>query len=156
MPLLLSSCFHVDFFRTEIFPDFFGFPFQFFDFLHRMDVTKSRSVPLLPFFGTLTLFKVLIFRFFPNFPMSPKGPSIEFQTAANLLIFCNKLDFQKTQRVPLYTIFGIASFFKMIVFRLKVWFQNFSVNQHAISEFFKTIVFSVLCVFFLYVLIDFY
>ena len=48
----------------------------------------------------MTLLKILIFRFFletlkkfRNFAMSPKGRSSIF------LIFCNKLDFQKAQRV---------------------------------------------------------
>ena len=49
----------------------------------------------------MRLLKILIFsfllenfKFFRNFSMSPKGRSFIF------LIFCNKLDFQKAQRIP--------------------------------------------------------
>ena len=38
-----------------------------------------------------------------------------------LLVLCNRMDVKKTQRVP-FTVFGIVMFFKMIIFRLTIWF----------------------------------
>ena len=51
------------------------------------------------FFGTVTQFKNKIFDFFFEiFLKSPKGPPPFF------FIFCNKLEFQKVERVPPFTI----------------------------------------------------
>ena len=67
-------------------------------FCNTMDVKESQRVPPFTFFGTVTLFKNLIKKFFFSgyFFMSPKGsPFIFFQ------IFCNQLEFHKARRVPL-------------------------------------------------------
>ena len=67
----------------------------------------------------MRLFKMIIFRFFDNFLMSPKGPPSIF------LIFCNKLDFQKAQRVPPFTIFDIVRFFEIIFCHKNCFFSVF-------------------------------
>ena len=51
---------------------------------------------------------------FENFLVSPKGPPSIF------LIFCNKQDVQKAHLKN----FGIVRFFKMIIFRIKLWFSQ--------------------------------
>ena len=65
---------------------------------------------------------MIIFRFFDNFLMSPKGPPLIF------LIFCHKLDFQKAQRGPPFTIFDIARFFEIIIFCHKNCFFSVFMN----------------------------
>ena len=52
--------------------------------------------------------------FFENFLMSPKGPPFIF------LIFCNKTNFKKSQRVPSFRFFGTMSLLKILIF-----FENF-------------------------------
>ena len=51
--------------------------------------------------------------------MSPNGPLSFF------LIFCNKLKFQKDQKVPPFTLFDIVIFFGMIIFCQKISFFQF-------------------------------
>ena len=69
---------------------------------------KKPKGPPFTFFGTMRLWKILIFRFFfENFLMSPKGRSFNF------LIFCNKLDFQKAQRLPPFTILKTFRFLSL-------------------------------------------
>ena len=56
--------------------------------------------------------------------MSPKGPPSIF------LMFCNKLDFQKVERVPPYTIFKTLRF---LILRYSVDFRRsrlVSIEQH--------------------------
>ena len=73
---------------------------------------KKPKEPPFTFFGTMRLLKILIFHFwkilnFRNFSMSPKGRSFIF------LIFCNKLDFQKAQRVTPSTILKTLRFLSL-------------------------------------------
>ena len=53
------------------------------------------------------LFFLKILKFFRNFSMSPKGRSFIF------LIFCNKLDFEKAQGVPPFTILKTLRFLSL-------------------------------------------
>ena len=67
----------------------------------------------------MRLSKILIFCFFfENFLNVTLGCPLHF------LMFCNKLDFQKTQKVPLYTFFGIVSLFNVIISRF-IFFSVF-------------------------------
>ena len=98
-----------------------------------MDVRKFQRVPPFTFFGTVTLFKNHILKFFMgNFFQSLKGPPFKFfhilQPAGVsqspkgppfyifrhcdtvhfiFFIFCHQLEFHKTQRVPLFTILSL-------------------------------------------------
>ena len=67
-----------------------------------MDVRKFQRVPPFTFFGTVTLFKNHILKFFWAIFLSPQRvpPSIFF-------IFCHQLEFNKTQRVPPFTILSL-------------------------------------------------
>ena len=63
--------------------------------------------------------------------MSAKGPPFNF---FNIL---QQIGFSKSRKGPPFTILGVVGFFKMIIFCRKVRFSH-----HAISDFFKTGVFS--------------
>ena len=65
-------------------------------FCNTMDVKNSQRVPPFTFFGTVTLFKNLIQKFFlGNFFMSPKGPPFNF-----LKFFATSWSFTKPERSP--------------------------------------------------------
>ena len=67
-----------------------------------MDFRKFQRVPPFTFFGTVTLFKNHILKFFwAIFFKSLKGPPSIF------FIFCHQLEFHKTQRVPPFTILSL-------------------------------------------------
>ena len=97
------------FFGTvRLFFEFFlspkGPPFKFFDILQQTEVSKSpKGPPFLVFRHCETVSKFSFFVFFSkNFLkkifrkfLSPKSPPFIF------LIFCNRLDFQKFERVHL-------------------------------------------------------
>ena len=97
-----------------------------------MDVRKFQRVPPFTFFGTVTLFKNHILKFFGQFfsvlkgsplnffhilqpagvSQSPKGPPFTFFDTVTLFnsfffIFCHQLEFHKTQRVPPFTILSL-------------------------------------------------
>ena len=82
-----------------------GPPFIFFDILQhngRQDVKKSQRASPFTFFGTVTVFKNLIFKIFlGNFFKSPKGSPQFF------FIFCNQLEFHKARKVPPFTILSL-------------------------------------------------
>ena len=65
---------------------------------------KAQRVSPFMYFGTVRLFKILIFCFFfenlkkIEISLSSKDPPSIY------LIFCNKLDFQKARRVPLLQV----------------------------------------------------
>ena len=73
-------------------------PFNFLIFCKRTNVQKSQRVPFFRLFGTMRLFKILIFFknffdsliFFKNFLMSPKRPPFNF------LISCNRTNVIKS------------------------------------------------------------
>ena len=71
------------------------------------------SIPkhkFLTFFGTMRLFG-FVRLFFEIFQMSPKSPPFNF------LIFCNRKNVKKSQRVPpFFTIFGTMRLFKILIF----------------------------------------
>ena len=70
----------------------------------------------LTFFGTMRLFG-FVRLFFEIFQMSPKSPPFNF------LIFCNRKNVKKSQRVPpFFTIFGTMRLFKILIF---VFFRKF-------------------------------
>ena len=72
-----------------------GPTFKFSDILQQT-CQKAQRAPF-KYFSTMTLFKILVFRFFfRKFPIfsSPKGPSI-------FLIFCRKMGFSKSPKGPL-------------------------------------------------------
>ena len=76
-----------------------------------MDVRKFQRVPPFTFFGTVTLFKNHILKFFWAIFFSPQRvpPSIFF-------IFCNQLEFHKAQRVPPFYIFRHCDTVQFIFF----------------------------------------
>ena len=77
-----------------------------------MDVRKFQGVPPFTFFGTVTLFKNHILKFFwAIFFQSLKGPPFNF-----FFIFCNQLEFHKAQRVPLSTFFDTVTLFNSFFF----------------------------------------
>ena len=55
-----------------------GSPFICFDILQQNGCQKIPKGPSFTFFGTVTLFKNLILKFFENFSKSPKGPPFNF------------------------------------------------------------------------------
>ena len=79
-----------------------GLPFVCLDVLQHNGCQKIPKGPPFTFFGTVTLFKNLVFIFFPeviqDLPRVP--PSIVF-------ILCNQLEFHKAQRVPPFTILSL-------------------------------------------------
>ena len=83
------------------------------------------SIPkqkVLTFFGTVRLFG-FVRPFFENFSLkTPESPFI-------FLKFCNRMDVDKSQRVPFS---GIVTFFKRNNFCVKI---RFSQVRHAISDF---------------------
>ena len=103
--LWLSRCFHSDFFRhnATFFEVFWipltDLPFVCFDILQHNGCHKILRGPPFTFFGTVTLFKNLIFSDF--FLKSPKGPPLTF------FIFCDQLEFHKAQSVHPFTILSL-------------------------------------------------
>ena len=96
-----------------------GPPFSsLFDILQQSECLKSQRVPFLRIFSTMRLFKILIFVFFfENFSLkTPKSPPSIF------LKSCNRMDVKKSQRVPSFTVSGIVTFSKRIIFVLKLGF----------------------------------
>ena len=76
-----------------------------------MDVRKFQRFPPFTFFGTVTLFKNHILKYFlGNFLKSLKGPPSIF------FIFCNQLEFHKAQRVPPFTFFDTVTLFNSFFF----------------------------------------
>ena len=73
-------------------------------FCNTMDVKKSQRVPPFTFFGTVTLFKNLIYTLFWEIFSSPQR---DFFCCSNFFIFCNQLEFHKARRVPLFTILSL-------------------------------------------------
>ena len=97
-----------DFFSIFLSPK--GPPFKIFDILQQTEDSKSpKGLPFLLFrhYETVSKFSFSVFfrnyfkKFFECFLMSPKGPSS---------FFCNKLDFQKVERAPPFTISKTALF----------------------------------------------
>ena len=71
-------------------------PLQFFlMFCNTMDVKKLQRVPSFTFFGTVTLFKNLIKKFFWEIFSCLQRVPLQF-----FKIFCNQLEFHKARRVP--------------------------------------------------------
>ena len=68
----------------------------------------------LPPFGFLRLI-------FENFLMSPKGPPFIF------LIFCNRTNVKKFQRVSSFRFFGT-----MRLLKIRIFFENFSIKTHSV------------------------
>ena len=75
-------------------------PFKFFDILQQTEVSKSPKGPPSLVFGTVRLFQNSHFSFFRKF--FQKNFRIFF-VSNFFLIFCNRLDFQKAERVPPFT-----------------------------------------------------
>ena len=106
--LLLPETFSSNFFGiVRLFFEFFfvakGSPLKFFDILQQTGFKKPKGSPFLVFRHYETVSKISLFVFFRkffqkkfnDFQKFPKGPPQLF------LIFCNRLDFQKVERVPL-------------------------------------------------------
>ena len=92
--------------RCATFSNFFSFKgshLQFF--LIFCSKLKYQRVSPFKYFGTMRLFKFLIFRFFfsESFSVSDRG---DF----SFLIFCNKLDFQKPEVSPLLQVYKLCVF----------------------------------------------
>ena len=115
-----------------------GPPFKFFDILQQTEVSKSsKGSPFLVFRHCET-FKILIFRFFEFF--SKKFTNVSFvakrSPLSSFLIFCSKLKFQKTGRVPLSSFrhCETVSKFSFLVFS-KVFSKKFP-NFFCLLQFF--------------------
>ena len=87
LPYVLSTSFSTHPKPLKAIPKQKDPPFHFFD-------TKRLS----PFFGTMRLFKFLIFS--RIFFIAPKVPPVNF------LIFCNRMDVQNIPKGPPFTFFG--------------------------------------------------
>ena len=79
-----------------------GPPFKFFDILQQTEVSKSPKGPPFLVFRHCETFKILIFRFFESF--FKKISEFFYCLLQFFLIFCNRLDFRKAERVPPFTI----------------------------------------------------
>ena len=73
-------------------------PFKFFDFLQQTEDSKCPKGPPSLVFGTVRLFQKSHFSFFRKF--FQKNFRIFLLSPSIFLIFCNRLDFQKAERVP--------------------------------------------------------
>ena len=110
-----------------------GSRFEFFDILQQTEVSKSPKGLLPLVFGPMRLvqnshFSFFLQNFFKNVfefhQMSPKG-------SPSFLIFCNKLDFQKVERVPLFTIIKTLRFLSL---RYSADFRRFRLVRHFLVE----------------------
>ena len=121
-----------------------------------MDVRKFQRVPPFTFFGTVTLFKNHILKFFlGNFFQSLKGPPFNFfhilQPAGvsqspkgppfyifrhcdtvQFIFFhnCHQLEFHKTQRVPPFTILSLRYSADFGRSRLVMHFHEFQLENN--------------------------
>ena len=90
------------------------------------------SIPkhkFLTFFGTMRLFG-FVRLFFRNFSNVPKESSFQF------LIFCNRKNVKKSQRVPLFfRIFGTVRLFKILIFVF--FFESFFETPFSFCFFFQ-------------------
>ena len=77
-----------------------GPPSSFLIFCSKLKFQKAQRLPFLVFRHCET-FKILIFRFFDFFL---KKFRIFLLSPSIFLIFCNRLDFQKAERVPLLQV----------------------------------------------------
>ena len=98
------------FFGTvRLFFEFFfvakGPPFTFFDILQQIEVSKSpKGSPFLVFRHYETVSKISFFFFFRKFfqkIVKLNFLNVSKGSPSTFLIFCNRLDFQKVERVPL-------------------------------------------------------
>ena len=79
--------------------------------------TSFPKQKVLTFFGTIRLFGFV--RLFSKFFKCPQRVFLSF-----FLKFCNRMDVKKSQRVPLFTVSGIVTFFKRNNFRVKIVFSG--------------------------------
>ena len=86
-------------------------PFKFFDISQQTEVSKSTKGPPFLVFGTVRLFQNSHFSFFRKF--FQKNFRIFLLSPSIFLIFCNRLDFQKTERVPFYKFKNLALFWAL-------------------------------------------
>ena len=98
-------CDFLKLFGLNIFPQRVP-PSIFLMFCNTMDVKKLQRVPPFTFFGTVTLFKNLIKKFYGKFFHVSKGSPLHF-----LKIFCNQLEFHKARRAldmaPTLAVLGL-------------------------------------------------
>ena len=87
-----------------------GPPFKFFDILQQTEVSKSPKGPPSLVFGTVRLFQTSHFSFFRKF--FQKNFRIFLLSPSIFSIFCNRLDFQKAERVPPFTSLKTKRFFE--------------------------------------------
>ena len=82
-----------------------GPPFKFFDILQQIEVSKSpKGSPFLVFRHYETVSKISFFVFFRKFfqkIVKLNFLNVSKGSPSTFLIFCNRLDFQKVERVPL-------------------------------------------------------
>ena len=109
-----------------------GPPFSLFDILHQNGCSK---IPKGPFFQIFWKYEtaIKICHFFREFFITDSKES-----PFNFLKFCNRMNVEKSQRVPSFTVSGIVTFFKSNNFRVKI---RFSQVRHAISGFKRPVFF---------------
>ena len=80
----------------------------FLKYCSKLKCQKAQRVSPFKYFGTMRLFKILIFRFF--FCKFQKRIFCLQRVPPSFLIFCYKLDLQKAPRVPFYSFKSFALF----------------------------------------------